>query len=65
MMRIFQILAVILIGAAGYFLWSANTDAAFITAVLGCVAFFLSLRTQMKDRNKERENKASQEIEDE
>ena len=50
--RIFQIAAVGLIGLAAYFLWAGSTDAAFASAVLGCVSFFLSVRFQMKERNR-------------
>ena len=42
-------------GAAAYFLWVANKDGAFVSAVLGCVAFFLSIRFQVKERNRIRE----------
>lgn len=58
--RIFQFIAVILAGIAAYFLWTGNGDGAFVSAVLGCVAFFLSVRFQVKERNRirdaEREN---------
>jgi uncharacterized membrane protein YjjP (DUF1212 family) len=47
---IFQALAVALAGAAAYFLWSGNKDGAFVSVVLGCVAFFLSIRFQAKAR---------------
>ena len=53
--RIFQIIAVILAGIAAYFLWTKNNDGAFVSAVLGCVAFFLSIRFQVKQRNQTRE----------
>lgn len=53
--RIFQAAAVILAVAAAYFLWVANKDGAFVSAVLGCVAFFLSIRFQVKERNRTRE----------
>ena len=53
--RIFQIVAVILAGIAAYFFWVGNTEGAFVSAVLGCVAFFLSIRFQVKERNRERE----------
>jgi hypothetical protein len=53
--RIFQIIAVILAGIAAYFLWNKNSDGAFVSAVLGCVAFFLSIRFQVKQRNQTRE----------
>jgi len=55
MERLFQILAVILVGVAAYFLWQGNTDRTFVAAVLGAVAFFLSVRFQVKDRLKLRE----------
>ena len=54
--RIFQAAAVILAGVAAYFLWAANKDGAFVSAVLGCVAFFLSIRFQVKERNRIRED---------
>ncbi len=55
MERFFQILAVILIGVAAFFLWRGNTDAVFISAVLGAVSFFLSVRFQVKERLKKKE----------
>ena len=55
MERIFQILAVILAGVAAYFLWRGNGDGAFVSAVLGAVSFFLSVRFQVKERNRLRE----------
>lgn len=54
MERLFQILAVILAGVAAYFLWSKNGDGAFVSAVFGAVAFFLSIRFQVKARIKQR-----------
>ncbi len=50
--RIFQILAVILIGVAAFLLWNNNADAAFPSAVFGAVSFFLSVRFQVKTRLK-------------
>lgn len=55
MERTFQIVAVILAGIAAYFLWQGNGDGAFISGVLGAVSFFLSVRFQVKERNKIRE----------
>lgn len=62
MERIFQAAALLLAVLAGYFLWAGNNDGAFISAVLGCVSFFLSVRTQVKHRNdaREAETRASQ-----
>lgn len=58
--RIFQISAVILIGVAAFFLWTGNVEAVFVSAVLGAVSFFLSIRFQVKTRldsqRREREN---------
>jgi hypothetical protein len=48
--RLFQILAVLLIAVAAYFLWQRNNDAMFVSAVLGAVCFFLSIRFQVKER---------------
>ncbi len=48
-------MAVILAGVAAYFLWAGNNDGAFVSVVLGCVAFFLSVRFQVKERNRVRE----------
>ena len=53
--RVFQIIAVCLAGLAGYFLWARSTDAAFAAAVLGSVSFLLSIRFQVKERNRIRE----------
>ena len=50
MERIFQILAVILIGVAAIFLWLGNWDGVFVAAVLGSVSFFVSYRFQVKER---------------
>ncbi len=55
MERIFQILAVILIGVAAFFLWKGDNDAMFVSAVVGAVCFFLSVRFQVKERLKLRE----------
>lgn len=55
MERFFQVVAVILAGVAAYFLWNSNDDGAFVAAVFGAVAFFLSVRFQVKDRLKQRE----------
>jgi len=55
MERLFQILAVILAGIAAFFWWKNNYDGLFVSAVLGAVCFFLSIRFQVKDRLKQRE----------
>lgn len=52
--RVFQLLAVVLGAAAGYFVWRENWDAVFLLAVLGSVSFFLSIRVQVKRRLAER-----------
>lgn len=63
MITVFQILAVILAGIAAYFLWRDNTDAMFVAAVLGAVSFFLSIRFQVKERLKQREDERLEEEE--
>ena len=59
--RVFQIVAVILAGIAAYFLWTGNKDGAFVAGVLGCVTFFLSIRFQVKERNRVRESERNRE----
>ena len=55
MERFFQILSVILIAVAAYFLWQGNNDGLFVSAVFAAVAFFLSIRFQVKERLNQRE----------
>ena len=52
---VFQVIAVVLAGAAAYFSFTGNRDGAFVAAVVGCCAFLLSLRFQVKARNKIRD----------
>lgn len=54
MIRAFQILAVVLIAAAAYFLIRSYYDDAFVTGVLGLCSFFLSVRFTFKPRVQER-----------
>lgn len=61
MERVFQIAAVILAAVAAYFLWSGNKDGAFVSVVLGCVSFFLSIRSQVRKRNEVRQAEAEAE----
>ena len=65
MERIFQIAAVILIGVAAFFLWKGNNDLVFISAVVGAVCFFLSVRFQVKERMRQREETQEFETTDE
>jgi hypothetical protein len=46
--RIWIILAAMMVAVAGAFLWRNNMSAAFVTATLGAVAWFLSYRAQMR-----------------
>ena len=62
MERVFQIVAVVLAGVAAYFLWSGSKDGAFVSIVFACVSFFLSVRFQVKERNRLRAAEA--ELED-
>ncbi|MCC6329989.1 MAG: hypothetical protein IT174_15860 [Acidobacteria bacterium] len=61
MERVFQITALGLAAIAAYFLWRHNNDGAFIAAVLGCLSFFLSIRAQVKERNRLRSAEAEAE----
>ena len=55
MESVFRIVAVILIGIAAYFFWRNDSDAAFVSFVLGACAFFLSIRFRIKGRLRERD----------
>jgi hypothetical protein len=46
--RILSIVAGLFALTAGVLLWRNNLTAAFVTATLGAVAWFLSYRTQMR-----------------
>jgi hypothetical protein len=46
--RIWIILAAALVIIAAVFLWRNNMSAAFVTATLGAVAWFLSYRVQLR-----------------
>ena len=48
----FKILAAVLLGVAAFFLWRNNMDAVFISAVLGAVCFFVSIRFQITEKKK-------------
>ena len=61
MERAFQIVAVVLTGVAAYFFWAGNKDEAFVSFVVACVSFFLSVRFQVKERNRLREAEAQAE----
>ena len=50
MIRTFQILAVILVCIAVYFLWMENKDGVFVSLVLAACSFFMSIRFQAKAR---------------
>lgn len=55
MERFFQAAAVVLIASAAVFFFLGNIDGVFISIVLGCLSYFLSVRTQVKARLAERE----------
>ena len=48
--RIWIILAAVMVVVAAAFLWRNNMSAAFVTATLGAVAWFLSYRAQIRAR---------------
>lgn len=58
-----KILAVVLMGAAGYFYSTGETDYTFAAAVFGICAFFLSMRFAIKRRLKDAAENASREEE--
>jgi len=60
----FKILSVVFIGIAAYFLWSGSKDGTFVSAVLGAVCFFLSVRFQIVERKKQREVLSTKEHEE-
>lgn len=53
--RMFQGSAVLLAVIAVYFYWAGSRDRMFVSAVVAAVAFFLSIRFQVKERNRIRE----------
>jgi len=61
--RVFQGAAVALSVVAVYFYWARSSDAMFVSAVLAAMAFFLSIRFQVKERNRLRELEAEGELE--
>ena len=50
MIRTFQIIAVILVCIAAYFLYVENKDGVFVSLVLAASSFFMSVRFQAKAR---------------
>jgi hypothetical protein len=68
-----MIVAGIAVIVAGVFLWRRNLDAAFVTAALGMVAWFLNYRAQLRDlvaaeelkeENKGYQDEASEDLDD-
>lgn len=51
----FKLISLALAALAAYFFWHGNTDGVFVAAVLAAVAFFLSIRFEVKGRNRQRE----------
>jgi len=52
---LFKILAVIFVGVTAFFLWQGNKDGTFASLVLGAACFLLSIRFQIKERTRQRE----------
>ena len=46
----FQLLAVMFGAIAAFFFWQEQTEVMFVAGVLGAVAFFLSIRMQVRTR---------------
>lgn len=62
---IFKILSVVFIGVAAYFLWQGSKDGTFVSAVIGAVCFFLSVRFQIRERMNRRDAETQRELEKE
>ncbi|MBK8466257.1 MAG: hypothetical protein IPL32_10540 [Chloracidobacterium sp.] len=60
--RIFQILAVILVCIAAYFLYMENKDGVFVSVVLAACSFFMSVRFQSKARLRQNAAESSEEV---
>ncbi|HRH46113.1 MAG TPA: hypothetical protein PKY82_31000 [Pyrinomonadaceae bacterium] len=58
---IFKILAAVLLGVAAFFLWRNNMDGVFVSAVIGAVCFFVSIRFQITERKKNSSTKEHEE----
>ncbi len=55
MMLFFQAISVLLILTSTYFLlWRSDFESAFLTVVLGSIAFFLSIKLEIKRKTRER-----------
>jgi hypothetical protein len=46
--RLWFVVSIVLLGLAAILLWRANLSAAFVTAALGAVAWFLSYRDRLR-----------------
>ena len=57
--RALIIIAGLLVIVAAVFLWRNNISAAFVTATLGAVAWFLNYRSQLRSRMAAEEDRAS------
>ena len=58
--RIWIIVAAIMVIVAAVFLWRNNVSAAFVTATLGAVAWFLSYRAQIRAKLAASEGESSE-----
>ena len=58
--RIWIIVATIMVTVAAVFLWRNNVSAAFVTATLGAVAWFLSYRAQIRAKLAASEGESSE-----
>jgi len=55
MILLFQAISVLLILTSTYFLlWRSDFESAFLTVVLGSIAFFLSIKLEIKRKTRER-----------
>ena len=63
--RIWIIISALLLAVAAVFLWRNNLSAAFVTATLGLVAWFLSYRVQLRAKIAATEHGSTKEHNDE
>jgi hypothetical protein len=64
MQRAFVIISAVLLVIAFIILLRGNLDAAFVVAILGVVAWFLSVRAKLKTTVRENEKNESEDLQD-
>lgn len=62
MEKVWSLLAAVGVAAATVFFWFQNTDGAFVAAALGCVAWLLNYRSQVRKRVAENTPETSENV---